>query len=174
VADVRWIVCRDVCVPGKAAIGLSLDQIASPGAGQWAGLIARARDLAPRPAPTSWRATLHDEAEAFSVSIFVDGRAERGTFFPIDESPVGHETVGKGLPDDTRADDPDPARHDHHSCSRRSCSVWSVSRNPSSLRQPRCAASMVATSIFFIGIIASKTRFASRPRAAGASVSARG
>ncbi len=88
VADVRWIVCRDVCVPGKAAIGLSLDQIASPAAGQWAGLIARARDLVPRPAPTSWRATLRDEAEAFSVSIVVDGRAERGTFFPIDESQV--------------------------------------------------------------------------------------
>ena len=33
------------------------------------GLIARARDSVPRPAPTSWRATLHDEAEAFSVSI---------------------------------------------------------------------------------------------------------
>jgi hypothetical protein len=33
---------------------------------------------------------------------------------------------------------------------------------------------MVATSIFFIGIIASKARFASPPPAASASVSARG
>ena len=88
VADVRWIVCHDICVPGKATIGLSLDQIASPAAGEWAALIARARELVPRPAPTSWRSTLRDEAEAFSVSIFMDGRAERGTFFPIDESQV--------------------------------------------------------------------------------------
>src|SRR5438128_10115582 len=42
------------------------------------------------------------------------------------------------------------------------------------LRQPRRAASMVATSIFFIGIIASKARFASAPPAASASVSTRG
>src|SRR5687768_17514308 len=40
--------------------------------------------------------------------------------------------------------------------------------------QPRRAASMVATSIFFIGIIASKARLASAPPAASASVSARG
>jgi hypothetical protein len=40
--------------------------------------------------------------------------------------------------------------------------------------QPRRAASMVAMSIFFIGIIASKTRFASAPPAASASVSVRG
>jgi hypothetical protein len=41
-------------------------------------------------------------------------------------------------------------------------------------RQPRRAASIAATSIFFIGIIASKARFASAPPAASASVSARG
>jgi hypothetical protein len=41
-------------------------------------------------------------------------------------------------------------------------------------RQPRRAASMVAMSIFFIGIIALKTRLASPPPAASASVSARG
>ncbi len=41
-------------------------------------------------------------------------------------------------------------------------------------RQPRRAASMVAMSIFAIGIIASKARFASAPPAASASVSARG
>jgi hypothetical protein len=41
-------------------------------------------------------------------------------------------------------------------------------------RQPRRAASMVATSIFFIAIIASKARLASAPPAASASVSARG
>ena len=45
---------------------------------------------------------------------------------------------------------------------------------PSCPRQPRRAASMVAMSIFFIGIIASKARFASPPPAASASVSARG
>jgi DsbC/DsbD-like thiol-disulfide interchange protein len=88
VADVRWIVCRDVCVPGKAAIGLSLDQIASPPAGQWAALMARARALVPRPAPKSWRATFRDEVQDFTVSILVEGQAEHGTFFPIDESQI--------------------------------------------------------------------------------------
>src|ERR1700733_10844069 len=41
-------------------------------------------------------------------------------------------------------------------------------------RQPRRAASMAAMSIFFIGIIAAKARFASLPPIASASVSARG
>jgi hypothetical protein len=47
-------------------------------------------------------------------------------------------------------------------------------RNPSCPRQPRRAASMVAMSILFIGIIASKARCASPPPAASASVSTRG
>ena len=46
--------------------------------------------------------------------------------------------------------------------------------NLSCPRQLRRAASMVAMSIFFMGIIASKARFATPPRAASASVSARG
>jgi hypothetical protein len=43
-----------------------------------------------------------------------------------------------------------------------------------SLRHPRLAASIVATSIFLIGIIASKARLASSPPAASASVKTRG
>jgi len=88
VADVRWIVCHDVCVPGKAAVGLPAGQIAAPASNEWAALIARARDSVPRPAPKSWRATFREEPEAFTVSILMDRQAERGTFFPIDESHI--------------------------------------------------------------------------------------
>src|SRR6185503_19983702 len=47
-------------------------------------------------------------------------------------------------------------------------------QRPGCVRQPRRAASMVAMSIFFIGIIASKARFAYAPPATSASVSTRG
>jgi thiol:disulfide interchange protein DsbD len=88
VADVRWIVCRDVCVPGKATLGLPAGQISASASNEWAAVIARARDSVPRPAPNSWRATFREEPEAFTVSILMDRRAERGTFFPIDESHI--------------------------------------------------------------------------------------
>jgi len=88
VADVRWIVCHDVCVPGKATVGIPAGQIAAPASDQWAALIARARDSVPRPAPKSWRAAFREEPEAFTVSILMDRRAERGTFFPTDESRI--------------------------------------------------------------------------------------
>jgi hypothetical protein len=52
--------------------------------------------------------------------------------------------------------------------------VASRPRAGAARRQPRRAASMVATSIFFMDIIASKARLASAPPAAIASVSARG
>src|SRR5580765_1600315 len=48
------------------------------------------------------------------------------------------------------------------------------SRRVELLSQPRRAASIAATSIFFIDIIAPKARFASAPPAASAFVSARG
>src|SRR5437867_1108902 len=50
----------------------------------------------------------------------------------------------------------------------------SRSRARAARRQPRRASSMVATSILFIDIIASKARLASAPPAASASVSVRG
>ena len=88
VADVRWIVCHDICVPGKATLGLSLAEIASRAAADWATLIGRARERVPRPAPRSWRSTLRDEGAAFTVSITMDQPAEPAMFFPIDESQI--------------------------------------------------------------------------------------
>ena len=64
-------------------------------------------------------------------------------------------------------------------CARRGSAApgWDRNRSISAAtlpRQPRRAASMVATSIFFIGIIAANARCASAPPAAIASVSTRG
>ena len=65
VADVGWIVCQDVCVPGQAAWA-SLAEVASPASGRGRRYRAGPRSGA-APAPRSWRATLRDEAGTFIV-----------------------------------------------------------------------------------------------------------
>jgi thiol:disulfide interchange protein DsbD len=86
-ADVRWLVCHEICVPGKATISVPLDAASSAAStGEWATLIARARERVPRPAPKAWRAGARVDGDALVLSIVMDRVPERGTFFPLDES----------------------------------------------------------------------------------------
>jgi DsbC/DsbD-like thiol-disulfide interchange protein len=66
-ADVKYIVCRDVCIPGKAHLTLS-----SPAGGDWASwhaLFEQTRAQLPKPAPTSWKVTAVSAKQYFMLSV---------------------------------------------------------------------------------------------------------
>ena len=97
VADVRWLACHDICVPGKATLGVTWP-VAEAERGQiaeWSRLIGEARRRVPPKVPPSWRVTARADREAFVVSIRGDGRVGRGTFFPIDEGQVNESAPQK-------------------------------------------------------------------------------
>src|SRR5208282_6152438 len=66
-ADVKYIVCRDMCIPGKAHITLS-----GPAGGDWAAwhaLFEQTRAQLPRPAPASWKVTAVSDKQHFILSV---------------------------------------------------------------------------------------------------------
>lgn len=85
-ADVSWLVCKDICIAGKArlAIGFPLTGDARAATPDWARMIARAREGVPRPAPRTWRVEGREEGNAFHVTLVTGTPASGGTFFPMD------------------------------------------------------------------------------------------
>lgn len=87
VGEVKWIACQEICVPGAATLRLSWPLAAEDRAavGEWQAAIAGALARVPAPIPAGWRATAHIAGENLVLSVRTDGRAEKGTFFPVDQ-----------------------------------------------------------------------------------------
>ncbi len=89
-ADVRYLVCREICVPGKANVELRLP--VQSGAAAWNAdahaLFEKTREQLPKPAPATWRIRAQSQGNYFVLSI-ATGKAEgQGLFFPLDPGEI--------------------------------------------------------------------------------------
>ena len=94
-ADVKWLVCEEICVPEEASVRLALPLIEgplSPRPSPHAGAIAAARKSVPAPAP--WAASFH--AAKDGVVLKIDGVAAELSsasdirFFPSEWGRINH------------------------------------------------------------------------------------
>ena len=103
-ALVTWVVCREVCVPGKAKMGLDLDVVpGAPVAAVPKGAVGAALDLLPEPLPSSKHVTVTGGKQDF-VFTFVSGQPEDDAeFYPYDSDLIANaaeqtvEEVAGGL-----------------------------------------------------------------------------
>jgi len=88
-AHVDWLVCREVCIPGKADMVLPLQIAAQKGApdpGRQA-LFDRFRSLLPQPLPSSSKAVFATAPNSFALAL--TGHPETtAEFFPLDQSQI--------------------------------------------------------------------------------------
>lgn len=87
-ADVAFLVCEKICIPGEASVSLSLP-VSEPGAVPQANAVfEQARGKLPQASP--WKATFDADAKAITLSLRADGlRADAirsATFFPYDNT----------------------------------------------------------------------------------------
>jgi thiol:disulfide interchange protein DsbD len=85
-ADLKWLVCKDVCVSGKASVGLELPlgKEDRPFAADWTADVAAARAAAPRPAPRTWTASAEQNEHGFVLTVRMDRAATPAVFFPLE------------------------------------------------------------------------------------------
>jgi DsbC/DsbD-like thiol-disulfide interchange protein len=85
-ADVKWLVCRDICIPAQQRVALSLPvraEAPQPDP-RWHTLFAEMRARCPKRAPAAWKVTAQSSGGQFVLSIET-GTAEAGaTFFPLE------------------------------------------------------------------------------------------
>jgi thiol:disulfide interchange protein len=83
-AKVNWLVCREVCIPGKAHMGIDLN--VQPGAppAPHAGPIAEALDNIPEPLPANMKFSVVGGKTEFAVTLITGKPQQDAEFYPFD------------------------------------------------------------------------------------------
>ena len=103
--QVSVVVCKDLCIPGKAQLSMTLPVRAAapaPSAANTA-LFAAARDRLPKPLPAGWTVRVADTKDEFVLTAETGKQPAHAFFFPQEESQIDNaapqpvEAAGKGF-----------------------------------------------------------------------------
>jgi len=102
-AEVSWLVCKDICVPGKADLTLSLFVRTLSGSVTMShALFQEARSRVPKPLPAAWRADALSNRDSFVLTI--RSGIAKASFFPLEADQVDNAAPQTtiALPDGVR------------------------------------------------------------------------
>jgi DsbC/DsbD-like thiol-disulfide interchange protein len=89
-AEVKYIVCREICIPGKVHLSLSFPN----GNGkpsedsEHRGIFEQARRQLPKRAPSDWKVSAISEGQHFVFSVRCNTREQKASFLPLDPGEV--------------------------------------------------------------------------------------
>jgi len=97
-AVARWLVCREVCIPGQAQLRLELPvaQNAKDNP-QSAPLFARTEKLVPQPLPRNWNASVKSTKDEFVLSVHAGKAVTKAEFFPLEPNQIDNAVPQKVL-----------------------------------------------------------------------------
>jgi thiol:disulfide interchange protein DsbD len=87
-AHARWLVCREVCLPGKAFLGLTLPLKADSHSAGQGGLIAAAIAKEPVPLPSNISVLVSGTRDHLMLTVETGKNETTAEFFPFDEYAV--------------------------------------------------------------------------------------
>lgn len=99
-ADVRWVICSDVCIPARATVAVDLPVVHTaphPDA-QATDLFRVTRRTLPQPLPARWRVTAEDEGTLFRIRLSTGTRIRQASFFPLDFNQVENAKPQTSVP----------------------------------------------------------------------------
>jgi DsbC/DsbD-like thiol-disulfide interchange protein len=100
-AQVTVLVCREMCIPGKAQLTLTLPIKSQPPApdASTTDLFAATRKSLPRPVPPSWKFSAAQASDSFVLTANLGHQTTEATFFPLAESQIENAAPQKLLPE---------------------------------------------------------------------------
>lgn len=81
-ADVRYVVCREICIPGKAHLVVEDGPFAAADGAK--DVFAAARAALPRKMPAGWGASATQDKDSVMLTVKTDETVNSATFFPLD------------------------------------------------------------------------------------------
>ncbi|MGB7191438.1 MAG: protein-disulfide reductase DsbD domain-containing protein [Acidobacteriaceae bacterium] len=106
--NVIWLVCREVCIPGKATLSVERPALSTPpsslsmvAADQQ--LVQRFQDTLPQPLPSADAAKFQTTAQGFTLTVKTGRREHSAEFFPFDQNVLANaapqpvQFLGNGL-----------------------------------------------------------------------------
>jgi thiol:disulfide interchange protein len=102
-AKVDWLVCREVCIPGKAELESVLQMLPVPppseaGSALDSDLMKRFASSLPKPLPASFKTAFQSTKEGFRVAVETGRRESTATFFPSDQDILDNPAPQKLTP----------------------------------------------------------------------------
>jgi thiol:disulfide interchange protein len=111
-AVINWLVCREVCIPGKAHLGLNLTvDPAATAPAQAVGALGEALTLIPKPLPPNFKFTVTGGKTDFVLTLTTGKRENNAEFYPFDQDQVANaapqqiESLSDGVRLRVRRDD---------------------------------------------------------------------
>ena len=89
-AKVSWLVCREVCIPGKAHLGLNLNVVTGSAPAEPVGAIGEALTLIPKPLPADAKLTITGGKTDFVLNLITGGRETNAEFYPADQDQIAN------------------------------------------------------------------------------------
>lgn len=102
-AEVRVLVCREMCIPGKAQLSLTLPIRSQPPPAdlQTADLFASTVKALPRPAPKNWKISIAEANESLVLTVSLGRSVTQAVFFPLVASQIDNAAPQKLQPTDS-------------------------------------------------------------------------
>ncbi|HEX3435246.1 MAG TPA: protein-disulfide reductase DsbD domain-containing protein [Pseudacidobacterium sp.] len=94
-AKVDWLVCREVCLPGKAQLDVERNALpAAPATPTFVNadkqLIARLQNTMPEALPSAMQAKFVPTSTGFSLTVLTGNRETTALFFPFDQNQIAN------------------------------------------------------------------------------------
>jgi thiol:disulfide interchange protein/DsbC/DsbD-like thiol-disulfide interchange protein len=96
-AKVNWLVCREVCIPGKAHLGLTLNVMPGAAPGAPVGALGQALSNLPKPLPANMSFSVMGGAKQFVLTLKTGTREDDAEFYPFQLPPAKGETEASGV-----------------------------------------------------------------------------
>jgi DsbC/DsbD-like thiol-disulfide interchange protein len=89
-AEIKLLVCREICIPSKTQLSLTLPIQSQPPAPdvRTRELFAAARKGLPRPVSQKWKLTAADAKDSFVLAANVGAQIKQAIFFPLAEAQI--------------------------------------------------------------------------------------
>ena len=88
-ATVKYLVCREVCIPGASHVAMSLPvSRTSSRPSEWHKLFVQTRAHWPKPTPTGWRVGALATGGGFVLSLHTGSSEHQALFFPADPNVI--------------------------------------------------------------------------------------
>ena len=97
-ADIRYLICREVCIPAKAQASLSIPSTNSGGEAANRERFRSTFDNSPKAWPAAWKAQASDGGGFFLLSLETGASESKASFFPLEEEQVDNSATQGLMP----------------------------------------------------------------------------
>jgi len=98
-AEAKWLVCRDVCIPERGQLHLTLPVLSSASVNpQHAKLFERTEKLIPKPLPSNWKASFTSAKDDLVLTIRAGKSITQAEIFPLDPGVIDNAAPQKIQP----------------------------------------------------------------------------